>query len=232
MDLTSRFFTKEDAHEDHLIMPLPPAWWSRPYEYTWAKQFTGKEFTVLDAACGLEHPFKYYLVDTCREVFACDIDKRILSTEAITGEIKSTFGNDALTLLDEKHLHGIHYAVASLVKLPYDDGMFDRIFCISVIEHLKDFFNRHPEIPPTRFLRLFFRHEIRTSLSEFRRTLKDDGLIILTLDYPDVNLSYLSGVIQSIGLSFAGPVDTTLPANALYSEKMKLWCFRAVLSKQ
>ena len=93
---TSRFVTRGDQRLDHLILPLHKTWWSRPYEYAWASRFADGADTVLDAACGVEHPFKFFLLDRCREVHACDIDERILSRERTLRELRSVFGNDAV----------------------------------------------------------------------------------------------------------------------------------------
>jgi len=69
-------------------------------------------------------------------------------------------------------------------------------------------------------------------LSEFRRVLKDDGLIVLTFDYPRINLDYLKMLVPEIGLAFHGPVDFDLPVNAVYSDVHQLHCFRTVLHKR
>jgi len=50
-------------------------------------------------------------------------------------------------------------------KLPYPDGYFDKVFCISCIEHLRDF------------------EDVKKTMSEFRRVLKYGGVLFLTVDY-------------------------------------------------
>lgn len=61
------FFTTGDCHTKKFVFDLPEAWWSRHYEYEWAKQFCAGEDIALDAACGICHPFKFYLADNCKE---------------------------------------------------------------------------------------------------------------------------------------------------------------------
>ena len=61
-ELISRFFTFDDPKLNKVILKLPESWWSRPYEYAWAKSFVEQDHVVLDAACGVCHPFKFYLL--------------------------------------------------------------------------------------------------------------------------------------------------------------------------
>ena len=227
----SRFFTEADFNKDTIVFKLLPSWWSRPYEYAWAGTFVEKDDVVLDAACGIEHPFKFYLLDHCREVYACDYDDSILSSKDILNAVKDTFGEEASRELPSKYLNNIHYSKASLTSLPYKDKMFDKIYCISVLEHLKDYFNKYPLIARMNFMKIFLKNDIYTALKEFERTLKDNGLIIMTFDYPDINLSYLKKAVAELGLSFAGNISLDMPDNALYSADLNLHCFRAVINK-
>lgn len=230
-DLMPRFFTKNDPQGDRFVLELPKCWWSRPYEYAWAGSFTKNTDTVLDAACGVEHPFKFYLLDHSKEVYACDFDSRILSRDAILKGVKNVFGEAASKNLPEKYLTDIHYSQAALTTLPYPDRTFDKIFCISVLEHLKDFFNKHSLLYGIEFLRFLVSHDIYRSLEEFRRTLRDDGLIILTFDYPVINIDYLIKIVEMLGLSFVGQVSRDIPRDALYFNEMSLYCYRAALRK-
>ena len=228
----SRFFTTADAKAEHLLLPLPSVWWSRPYEYAWAAPFATGAERVLDAACGVEHPFKFYLLDHCREVYACDLDERILSRQATIQGLRNTYGDAAVEGLSERYLAGIHYERASVTQLPYPDGMFDRVFCISVLEHLNDYFNRHACSRVPKPFRFAFRRDIYQALREFRRVLKDDGFIVLTFDYPDINLDYLDGLTAEVGLEPAGPLLRDIPPDALFYEPLGLRCFRLALKKR
>lgn len=208
--LESRFFVRSDATTRHLVFDLPPYWWSRFYEYEWAKQFCEPNDIALDAGCGICHPFKFYLSDICREVHACDIDVRILSAQEILKDISNEFGDRVSKHFPAKYFQRIFFSRASLAVLPYKDSKFDKIYCISVLEHL-----------PSK--------DIFLSLKELKRTLKDDGLIVLTFDYPGIDLKYLKKILSDLGLVFAGSVSFEIPENALYSKEIGLYCFRAVL---
>jgi SAM-dependent methyltransferase len=229
--LRSGFITRDDAKRNNVILDLPVSWWSRPYEYAWAEKLLRESDVVLDAACGLGHPFKFFLAGFSREVHACDIDERILSEQAILDDIRSDFGEGALKDFPLSYLRKIRYSRSDLTSLPYANGMFDRIFCISVLEHLKDSFNRHPWMRKMPFLNYFVRRDIFQALKEFERTLKKDGLIVLTFDYPDINLDYLKKIMPALGLKFAGVTSFEVPDNAIYSRELDIYCFRAVLAK-
>ncbi len=95
-ELISRFFTFDDPKLNKVILKLPESWWSRPYEYAWAKSFVEQDHVVLDAACGVCHPFKFYLCNLCNNVYACDLDQRLLSPKEILTDMFNVFGLQAL----------------------------------------------------------------------------------------------------------------------------------------
>jgi ubiquinone/menaquinone biosynthesis C-methylase UbiE len=214
--LQSRFFVDTDERSDHLVYDLPASWWSRPYEYAWCASFVSSDAIVLDAACGIGHPFKFYLDRHCRETHACDADLRIESTDGILEDARQHVGEAAARILENEltRPHRISLKLANLVSLPYVDASFDRIFCISVLEHLSP-------------------GDCAQALKEFSRTLASTGKLVLTFDYPTVNLEVLKRQIQDAGLHFCSTVDDTLPANAVHSTMWgDLYCFRAVLEKK
>lgn len=206
----SRFIKKSDPQIDSLIFKLKSTWWSRFYEYAWAASFAEPGATVLDAACGISHPLKFFLADKCANVYACDIDERILYSDSIIQEIVNDLGHEVAHSIHPGYFERIHFKQANLTQLPYSDSMFDTIFCISVLEHLN--------LP-----------SLQSALMEFHRTLKKEGLIILTFDYPTIDLTLFQKVVQQQGLLFYGSVDLTHPADAISAYGLN--CFRAVLAK-
>lgn len=210
----SRFFVNADARRKKLVYTLPESWWSRPYEYEWCTNFISPHDTVLDAACGISHPLKFYLAGICEEVHACDADARILSEEAIMQDISRDIGEEALKEVFQSRTDSLHLAHANLTALPYEDESFDTIFCISVLEHLS---------PQDR----------GDALREFHRTLNGEGLLVLTFDYPTVNLVLMNELLLQTGFVYWGETDFTLPDDAV---RTSLWgglnCFRAILKKE
>lgn len=205
-----RFIVKSDPRVDNVLVPLPGTWWSRPYEYAWAQTFAESNAVVLDAGCGVSHPFKFWLGVHCKDTHACDIDPRVSDRAALHQNIVDDLGPVAAKLLMDTDRSRVRIVQASMLDLPYGDGFFDRIFCLSVLEHLT-------------------RDDQYKALAEFRRTLKADGLVVLTLDSPTVNLAHLHEAVLAHGLEFAGPVDFAFQRTTLLSPDGTLACFRAVL---
>ena len=230
--LQSRFFSIDDQSTKSFIFDLPKSWWSRFYEYEWAKNFCRDDDVVLDAACGICHPLKFYLLDHCKEVHACDMDERILDKEYILLEIKEVFGESASDNLPRRYLENINYKRTIINHLPYEDKKFNKIYCISVLEHLEDKANQNPAILGILEIREVFKTDIYYSLKEFKRTLRNDGMIVLTFDFPSINLQYLKYIVEDLSLEFAADVSFNIPQNALYSKEQNLFCYRAVLKKK
>lgn len=233
---TSRFVIKKDKNSSNFVFDLHPMWWSRPYEYMWAAEFADKDDIALDAACGISHPLKFYLAEKCKDVHACDYDKRIINEELLLKEVKDDLGETAMQkVLSDRQLYlgKIKYSMCSIADMPYKNAMFDKIYCISTLEHLLDTKNRNLDLPLRRKIIMKFlgKRDMKKSLLEFKRTLKNDGLIILTFDYPRIDLDYFDDVIKEIGLEYAGPKVDVNESEKLYSERDKLYCYRAVLKK-
>lgn len=100
------------------------------------------------------------------------------------------------------------------------EGSLDRIFCISVLEELINY---------------------KDALAEFKRLLKPDGRIVMTLDtpydpqrpahekYKGVNLDELEAAMRDVGLSYHGSVCRVKPDDILFNEDFNLCVWRCVL---
>ncbi|MEF3302938.1 class I SAM-dependent methyltransferase [Paenibacillus sp. GYB003] len=210
----SRFILETDPRTNRFVYDLPDAWWSRLYEYEWAGRFANAADVVLDAACGIPHPLKFYLSDVCKEVHACDLDGRIASAELMRQAVAAELGPDIYAAMPDHYFDGIRYAQANLASLPYEERKFDKIFCISVLEHMQW-------------------DDIVRALSEFHRVLKDDGLLVVTFDYPTISLPRLDEALKLTGFGYYGARSTEKPAHALRSTMWgELYCYRAVLAKR
>lgn len=227
------FFRNGDPRMDRFVYDIPASWWSRPYEYAWAASHASAGDVVLDAACGLCHPLKFYLLDHCKETYACDADPRVLSKDEILTEARREISPSAADAFPARYFEEIHFAHCLIERMPYPDGFFDKVFCISVIEHLPDRFNRTPWLLPLfPVLRPVLSHGVFLALRELRRVLKPGGSLILTFDYPRINLSYLAGILPKLGLRVSGLNGAaTPPPDALHLEKPSLYCYHAVLQR-
>lgn len=204
--LISRFIRKNDLKVNEVWgIPLRNTWWSRPHEYAWAMQFAGPDFVVLDAACGISHPFKWYLADHCKKTWACDIDPRLTSKAAVIKETYDDLGEEAFNVLVDKDyiFKKITLVNQSIFDLPESMPSFDRIFCISTLEHLK----------PEERVRVF---------ENFARVLSPQGWIVLTVDYPVVTPEELSenarkANLVPVGIEEIGSPDSNALSNGLYT---------------
>ena len=116
-ELESRFFLNDDEKINNLDdFEIPVEWWSRFYEYAWASKFLNKDDTIIDAGCGIEHPFKHYASNRVKKVYAVDINKEISSCENT-----DTLEHICAEFADMKD----HISEKS-----------DTIFCLSVLEHM------------------------------------------------------------------------------------------------
>lgn len=196
-NLTSRFILKtDDKVESVMDIPLRESWWSRPSEYAWAAKFAKEDAIVLDAACGVSHPFKWYLGENCKETWACDLDPRINKKETIIQETYDDLGGIAYEVLasNPQLIDQVRIINASITSLPESLPQFDRIFCISTLEHLT-------------------KAECKKALAEFERFLHPHGLVILTVDYPEITPSELIAMADSAGLVPAGNISNDIQAD-------------------
>ncbi|MGL5379369.1 class I SAM-dependent methyltransferase [Clostridium sp.] len=208
----SRFILNSDPQVNTLLYPIPSQWWSRLYEYAWASQFVEAEDISLDAACGLPHHFKFYIAEKSKEAYACDITDEIEDKAFMLNLIKNEFSLEA-SLNITSSLNKLNLIKADISDLPYNDKKFDKIYCISVL----------PEISAPVIEKTFL---------EFNRVLKDDGLIILSMDHPRIDFNYLTSVIANSGFKFLSDVDFTPLPNILQSNIYPgITCFRFVLCK-
>jgi len=191
----NKFFTIHDKSIEYLNdFHIPPEWWSRRYEYKFAIDYLEKDDTILDAACGIEHPFKYYAASKVKKVIAIDKDERIKELENPLNNLKMYHGD--------------------ITKTDYVENTFNKIFCISVLEHLQG-------------------EELHEVLKEFYRVLKPTGKLILTCDYPLIKPEALFAIAESKGFIAKEPLE--------YNHKDKdnikgqyggLRCYSMVLEKE
>ncbi len=192
-------------------MTLRSTWWSRPHEYAWAAQFAGPNLVVLDAACGISHPFKWFLGETSRETWACDLDSRIANQTELLRVTYDDLGEEAYQVVKMKGqlLKQVNLVHASICDLPDNMPQFDRIFCISTLEHLD---------PISR----------EQALEQFARNLAPNGLVVLTVDYPKVIPEDLLESASEAGLVPAKKAHLGTPPEGALSNGY-LFIYRCVL---
>lgn len=181
--------------------------WSREWEYPWAVINSEVEpsYKLLDCGCG-GSPLIPYLT----KKFGC-----------IANGIDLNYGNDLVSnqndymsqgnklcdlrkvLVDPIFFTDGKYTIqkGSMDSMPYDTGHFDRVFCISVIEHLQS------------------EDMGKECIKEMVRVLKSGGRMLITMDhtsYKDHVMQWCIGnyrkIIEWSGLELMGDSDFTVPS--------------------
>lgn len=140
-------------------------------------------------------------------------------------EVYAIDADDRVTQL-ENSLPNLYYLPMDFTSSDMDyfkASTFDKVYCISVIEDL---------LPGDR----------QAALKSFRRLVKPDGKIILTVDaiwepfriaepYPTVNINHLIQEIKEAGLRFVGAIDWVMPQSPVCHPKWNLACWHCVLER-
>ena len=161
------------------FVEMPIEWWSRPYEYAFVANYLGKNQIIVDAGCGIEHPFKWYAAARVKKVIAIDTDERLLNL--MIGQ-PITQG-DPLTLKmlarkgDDKNIEYIHGSFTTKMEIVKN---VDRVFCISVFEHMG------PE-------------DQEKAMINFYEMLKPGGVLVMTLDYPMAKPDIIYNMAKTTG---------------------------------
>lgn len=142
-------------------------------EYPWAviSGDFSDQMKVLDAGCG-RGILQYYLARMGCQMSACDIDgfrsKKFLKIHRFLHELRLTCMPDLSSRLKKNARYfgvDVDYHIESIQNISWEDNFFDRVYSISVLEHVQPL------------------SEQRVALRQLARVLKPGGLMLLTLDY-------------------------------------------------
>lgn len=126
---------------------------------------------VLDVGSG-NSTFPLYLLETSQagRVTTLDLPGAYEAQTAVTRE--------------RERAAGIERVEGSMLDLPFPDGSFDLVMCISAIEHLDGLPSAHrrgpqanPQLPYDRYVA-----DTRTALEQIMRTVRPGGLLYVTTD--------------------------------------------------
>lgn len=135
--------------------------WSRRYEYPYvimncmSSIHPSKKFKILDCGCGIS-PIQFYLAMKQHEIYSLDLNQYAL------GRVTRFKSKWRLKLL--------HPTYGNALNLPFPNAFFDRVLCVSVLEHT------------VRHLRQATRIIFKGVVSELLRVLKPDGLVVISFD--------------------------------------------------
>lgn len=204
-------------------------YWSRKWEYPWAlvnsdilikDALTGKlkkneelrKLRVLDVGCGCA-PFLPYLATLGCESYGITPDADAVNThDGLAG-----FDPDLGKILKLK----MEIKQAGMEDIPYPDNYFDRVYCISVIEHVSD-------------------EVMIAGAREMSRVLAYGGLLTITMDThnPEVELPRARKIIEASGLQVYGETnfDFNNPYNCIKGidnyRQGRYWVFGFILEKR
>lgn len=185
--------------------------WSREWEYPWAiiNSDIEKGLKVLDCGCG-GSPLVLYLAQVwdC-EVHGVDINygcklKKNADVEKMKASKKPLLNLRHFYVEPDKIVRNgeVRVRKGDMSDLGfYEDDIFDRVYCISTIEHLeKDVAQR--------------------SIAEMVRVLRPGGSLVITMDHNGIKprqvLKWCEGQYQQIidwsGLQLCGTSDFTVPS--------------------
>jgi len=154
--------------------------WSRAWEYPWAimaAEMQKYSFKILDVGGG-GSPFAIYLAQNGHKAYVIDpslnqgLSTFINREKGIYRNIRSLIFSFVLKVAGIRKVWGkpaknkinaVHYYPYSAIGIKFPDNYFDRVFCLSVMEHI-----------PTEIW--------EQCLREFERVLKPGGRLIITLD--------------------------------------------------
>lgn len=152
--------------------------WSRQFEWPWAIREGGlaKNDVVLEVGGG-DAIFQYALAKRCRAVINVDTDV------SVAGKLEELEINNSLL----PHVESVCHDAA---HLPYNAETFDKIFCISVIEHTEK---------PLEVMK------------ELCRVLKVGGKLICTVDVGwDIDIQSMCEMLNLLGLQMPPRTENML----------------------
>jgi len=138
----------------------------RRVEYPWAilNAQLDHPMKILDVGSGLSL-LPVYLAKKGHSVVSLDNDKILM--ERVLPKLASFVGAD------------VDYRIGDATKLDFDDNSFDRVFCISVLEHLEE------EVIDGKHVNYRKKNLDVKAIEEMLRVLKPNGRLILTFDWDE-----------------------------------------------
>jgi len=157
---TGVFWTKDVIETSTLPYPV------RRVEYPWAI-INGRLDTsmkILDVGSGISL-FPIYLASKNHVVNSIDYDEILM--------------NRVSPKLAELSGVKVNYSFGNATKIDFDDEMFDRVFCISTIEHLEE------QYKDGEYVNYHEKNLDVIAIGEMLRVLKPGGLLIMTFDWSE-----------------------------------------------
>lgn len=157
---TNVFWTKDVIESSTLPYPV------RRTEYPWAIKNgqLDKPMKILDVGSGISI-FPIYLASKGHKITSIDFDEILM--------------NRVSPKLAELSGVKVNYSFGDATKIDFEDEIFDRVFCISTIEHLEEQYKNG------EYVNYHEKNLDVTAIGEMLRVLKPGGLLIMTFDWSE-----------------------------------------------
>lgn len=157
---TNVFWTKDVIESSTLPYPV------RRVEYPWAilNAKLEKPMKILDVGSGISI-FPVYLASKGHEVYSIDFDEILM--------------NRVSPELAKLSSVNVNYSFGDATKINFEDESFDRVFCISTIEHLEE------EFHDGKYVNHHKKNLDIKAIGEMLRVLKPGGMLVLTFDWSE-----------------------------------------------
>jgi SAM-dependent methyltransferase len=164
-----------------------------PFAYLAARVVSGMR--VLDAGCSVD-PFAPFLAKHGLDTYGVDN----FYSHDVPWDPENGIFEGKLIGIEKIHEYSkqlklrlgiqVDYFNQDMTSTEFDNQFFDRIFCISVLEHLPSY-------------------KIKLAFDEWRRLLKEDGFVVLTTDYISHGRQNfnIGDVIEKVGFTLVGKVS-------------------------
>lgn len=157
---TDVFWTKDVIESSTLPYPI------RRTEYPWAIKNgkLDKTMKILDVGSGISI-FPIYLASKGHNVSSIDFDEILMNR--VSPELAKLSGVN------------VKYSFGDATKINFEDESFDRVFCISTIEHLEE------EFVNGEYVNQHKKNLDIKAIGEMLRVLKPEGMLIMTFDWSE-----------------------------------------------
>ena len=187
--------------------------WSRAWEYPWAilaANLAQWSLRILDVGGG-GSPFPVHLANLGHQSYVIDpslrggINLGLDKNKSLVRNIRSCLFQSILKILRINRVEGfpsfakercVFYYPCRAQQICFSDNYFDRVFCLSVMEHIPQ-------------------EDWRKCIQEFERVLKPGGRLIITLDMGtgQANERLYLNLVDLCSLKLIGRPDYEVPIN-------------------
>ncbi|MBN1903165.1 class I SAM-dependent methyltransferase [Candidatus Sumerlaeota bacterium] len=141
-------------------------YWEYPFSVLQGDVLTNEPLNILDTGSGWSL-FPMYLSSALHHKVTC-VDLNEIQMKKISPDIAALFGSPP------------EYRVQDLTNLEFEDNHFDRVFCVSVLEHIEE-----ELVSGGKRVNYHKQNLDVKALGEMFRVLKPGGILMLTIEWSE-----------------------------------------------